>query len=26
VILLTTDKDFTHAAKHCSLRIWTSMA
>jgi len=24
--LLTTDKDFTHAAKHCPLRIWPSMA
>lgn len=20
--LLTTDKDFTHAAKHCALRVW----
>ena len=20
--LLTTDKDFTHAAKHCTLRVW----
>jgi predicted nucleic acid-binding protein len=24
--LLTTDKDFTHAAKHCSLRIWPAKA
>jgi predicted nucleic acid-binding protein len=24
--LLTTDKDFTHAAKHCPLRVWPSMA
>jgi predicted nucleic acid-binding protein len=26
VMLLTTDKDFTHAAEHCPLRIWASMA
>ena len=24
--LLTTDKDFTHAAQHCSLRIWPAKA
>ena len=24
--LLTTDKDFSHAAKHCSLRIWPAKA
>jgi predicted nucleic acid-binding protein len=24
VTLLTTDKDFTHAARHCPLHIWTS--
>jgi predicted nucleic acid-binding protein len=24
VTLLTMDKDFTHAAKHCPLRIWSS--
>jgi predicted nucleic acid-binding protein len=24
--LLTTDKDFTHAAKHCALRIWSTKA
>ena len=24
--LLTTDKDFTHAAKHCALRVWPEMA
>jgi predicted nucleic acid-binding protein len=23
VMLLTTDKDFTHAAQHCPLRIWS---
>jgi predicted nucleic acid-binding protein len=22
--LLTTDKDFTHAAKHCALRVWAA--
>jgi len=22
LILLTTDKDFTHAARHCPLRVW----
>ena len=22
--LLTTDKDFTHAAKHCALQVWSS--
>jgi len=26
VTLLTTDKDFAHAAKHCPLRIWSSTA
>jgi predicted nucleic acid-binding protein len=26
VTLLTTDKDFTHVAKHCPLRIWSSIA
>jgi predicted nucleic acid-binding protein len=26
VTLLTTDKDFTFAATHCPLRIWSSMA
>jgi predicted nucleic acid-binding protein len=26
VTLLTTDQDFTHAAKHCPLHIWQSMA
>jgi len=25
VMLLTTDKDFTHVAKHCPLRIWLPM-
>ncbi len=24
--LLTTDKDFTHAAKHCLLRVWPAKA
>src|SRR5574337_643128 len=24
--LLTTDKGFTHAAKHCSLRVWPAKA
>ena len=24
--LLTTDKDFTHAAKHCALRVWPEKA
>jgi len=24
--LLTTDKDFTHAAKHCALRVWPAQA
>lgn len=24
--LLTTDKDFTHAAKHCPLRVWSAKA
>lgn len=24
--LLTTDKDFTHAARHCPLRVWPSRA
>ena len=23
--LLTTDKDFVHAAKHCALRVWPAM-
>lgn len=23
MILLTTDQDFTHLAKHCTLRLWT---
>lgn len=23
LLLLTTDRDFAHAAKHCALRIWT---
>jgi len=22
LVLLTTDKDFTHAALHCPLRVW----
>ncbi|WP_326538435.1 type II toxin-antitoxin system VapC family toxin [Pseudorhodoferax sp.] len=22
LMLLTTDKDFTHAARHCALRVW----
>jgi predicted nucleic acid-binding protein len=22
--LLTTDRDFTHAARHCPLRVWTT--
>lgn len=26
VVLLTTDNDFTHAAKHCPLRIWSPTA
>jgi predicted nucleic acid-binding protein len=26
VTLLSTDKDFTHAARHCPFRIWSSMA
>lgn len=26
VTLLTSDKDFTHAAEHCPLRVWSSMA
>ncbi|MDR0775308.1 MAG: PIN domain-containing protein [Azonexus sp.] len=26
VMLLTTDKNFTHAAEHCPLRIWSAMA
>lgn len=26
LMLLTTDKDFTHAAKHCSLRVWPARA
>lgn len=24
--LLSTDKDFTHAAKHCALRVWPARA
>lgn len=24
--LLTTDQDFTHAAKHCALRVWPAQA
>jgi predicted nucleic acid-binding protein len=24
--LLTTDQDFTHAAKHCALRVWPAKA
>jgi predicted nucleic acid-binding protein len=24
--LLTTDRDFTHAARHCPLRVWTTTA
>ena len=24
--LLTTDQDFTHAAKHCALRVWPARA
>ena len=24
--LLTTNKDFTHAAKHCALRVWPAKA
>lgn len=24
--LLTTDKDFSHAAKHCALRVWPAKA
>lgn len=23
LLLLTTDRDFSHAAKHCALRVWT---
>lgn len=26
VTLLTSDTDFTHAAEHCPLRVWSSMA
>ena len=26
LVLLTTDKDFTHAAKHCPLRVWSAAA
>ena len=26
LMLLTTDKDFTHAAKHCALRVWPAKA
>ncbi|KNZ33231.1 MAG: hypothetical protein AD742_07385 [Methylibium sp. NZG] len=26
VILLSTDQDFVHAAKHCNLRVWTAGA
>ena len=24
VVLLSTDQDFVHAAKHCSLKVWSS--
>jgi len=24
--LLTTDQDFTHAAKHCELKVWSNVA
>lgn len=24
ITLLTTDQDFTHAARHCPLRVWTA--
>ena len=26
LVLLTTDQDFTHAARHCPLRLWSSSA
>jgi predicted nucleic acid-binding protein len=26
LVLLTTDQDFTHAASHCPLRLWSSNA
>ena len=26
LVLLTTDQDFVHAAKHCSLKVWSSKA
>lgn len=26
VVLLSTDQDFVHAAKHCSLKVWSSKA
>ena len=26
VELLSTDQDFVHAAKHCSLKVWSAMA
>jgi predicted nucleic acid-binding protein len=26
LVLLSTDKDFVHAAKHCSLKVWPSKA
>ena len=26
ITLLTTDKDFAHAAKHCQLRVWPAKA
>lgn len=24
VVLLSTDQDFVHVAKHCSLKVWSS--
>jgi len=26
LVLLSTDQDFVHAAKHCSLKVWSSKA
>ena len=26
LVLLTTDQDFTHAARHCALRVWPAKA
>ena len=26
LMLLTTDQDFTHAAKHCKLKIWSGLS